>query len=161
MTNVPNIPEIKARRLTLAEVVGALRAGRDLVTTEVMGFSQQLANWSEGVDHLLADPDIDRALADILALVQALEEAQNKSRREPVSERIRLWCTIHHFFHRDCADCLDKDYAALERQLAEAQGKLDAVERVPVAHQRIPGAAMWSCYDHCTACARACILEGE
>ncbi len=44
-----------------------------------------------------------------------------------MSERIRRWCTIHHFFHRDCADCLDKDYADLERQLAEAVEKLDAM----------------------------------
>ncbi len=46
-----------------------------------------------------------------------------------MSERIRRWCTIHHFFHRDCADCLGKDYADLERQLAEAQGKLAAVQK--------------------------------
>ena len=46
-----------------------------------------------------------------------------------MSERIRRWCTIHHFFHRDCADCLDKDYADLERQLAEAQEKLEIVAR--------------------------------
>ena len=38
--------------------------------------------------------------------------------------RIRRWCTIHHFFHRDCNACVDKDYVDLERQLAEAQTKL-------------------------------------
>jgi len=45
-----------------------------------------------------------------------------------VSVRIRRWCTIHHFFHRDCADCLDKDYAELERELAEAVEKLARIE---------------------------------
>ncbi len=34
-----------------------------------------------------------------------------------MGERIRRWCTIHHFFYRDCNACVDKDYADLERQL--------------------------------------------
>ncbi len=38
-----------------------------------------------------------------------------------MGERIRRWCTIHHFFHRDCNACVDKDYTTLERQLAEVQ----------------------------------------
>ena len=42
-----------------------------------------------------------------------------------MGKRIRRWCTIHHFFHRDCADCLDKDYAELELQLAEAQEEIE------------------------------------
>ncbi len=45
-----------------------------------------------------------------------------------MSEQRRLWCSLHHSFWRDCSACVEADYADLERQLTEAQGKLLAIK---------------------------------
>lgn len=63
-------------RLQAAESIGALRAGRDLISAEMMGTNQHLAGWCEAVDFFVEDGDARLRATPAEAQAQQEEEQQ-------------------------------------------------------------------------------------